>query len=252
MQVAMVLLAIATSGLFSLSVVATRQSVRLQNTLPPSQTISINPNSLGEPAEAAWARKLGVFADLEVDERRIAKMPTPFQAGFDRVVDNSGPNFYSHHAQDSQPWQTQSNVPDSFGNTITRLSADQSHGSFAAYVFSNVPDGEYELLLHVPRSPDFGVAVRHRVYFAGSFADTIDVDQTVDTRDTEIDGLYWQRLGVYHVRGSMIAVQVIDTPGSGPTIVCDAVRLRSRRSFDIVAPPIQSSDGSVSVTVELN
>ena len=63
-QVAMVLLSIGIGGLYSLSVIQTRQSVALERMLPADEIASINPVADANPSVAAWAQKLGAYADM--------------------------------------------------------------------------------------------------------------------------------------------------------------------------------------------
>ena len=252
-QVAMVLLSMGIGGLYSLSVVQTRQTTRLEQMLPAGEIASINPVSAGSAGESAWAKKLGVYADIDSDAVVAPEMLYPLNRGYVRIVDNEhGWSFWTHEGPGSQPWDSYGGYPGDNQYDVEELPTLNSFGSFAEFTIHGVQPGDYEVLLYCPRQPTFGTAVPHQIYDGGTLVDTVAVDQTVAEDDFQYGGLWWQRLGAYTFHQSSLRVRVLDTPVTGDRIIADAIMLRCRRSLSVVSPVAETADGGVTVTVELN
>ncbi|MEL6105934.1 MAG: hypothetical protein AAFU85_07855 [Planctomycetota bacterium] len=251
-QVAMVLLSVGMMGLFSLSVVHTKQAARLRQVLPPDQVASINPAVSGSEQETAWARKLGAIAEIEADAVAPRTLLYPLNLGFQVVADDEdGPSvFQRYDAPGGFPWFSYASLPD-YNMDLSLLYLTGAHGSYAEWTVSLAP-GEYEVLVFCPRNSFFGNAVPYEIYDGATQVDTVIVDQQTEEQDFSYNGKWWQRLGVYTFHQPTARVRILDTPVTGLYNCADAVMFRCRRSFDLVTEVSETGAGGAQVTVELN
>ncbi|QEG01796.1 hypothetical protein Mal15_58770 [Stieleria maiorica] len=256
-QVAMVLLSIGISGLYSLSVVQSRQTAQLQQMLPADQIASINPVTAGSPAEAAWAKKFGVYADIVPDAVAAPSPIYPLNSGYQAIRDNEDSSgFTTHAATGGDDWEEYGGHPGDNESTVHEIQTTAAYGSYALFSFYSVPPGDYELFTYVPEKKssyagEFGSAVPHHVYCDG-LVGTVHVDQRSLKHDLERSGRWWESLGTYTFTHSTVHVLIYDTPVSGDWLIADAVMLRCRRSVEIVTPALATPDGGATVTVELD
>ncbi|MCA9138711.1 MAG: hypothetical protein KDB00_18195 [Planctomycetales bacterium] len=252
-QVAMVLLSIGISGLYSISVVQTRQTARLQEMLPSDEVASINPVSTTNPAEAAWAKKLGVYADIQTDSVAAPVTTYPLNTGFVKIVDNEDTgDYWTHRGWGAPDWFQYTGSLEKYEDSISVLQTSGSHGSFAEFIARNIPPGEYEVLLFCARISPCGSAVPHQIYDGPQLIDTVSVNQRVADNDFYYDSHWWQRLGVYTFHNSEIRVRMLDSPDTGDYVIADAIMIRCRRSFSVTSPVEATTSGGATVTVDLN
>lgn len=251
-QVAMVLLSVGMMGLFSLSVVHTKQAARLREVLPPNEVASINPAVSGSPQETAWARKLGAIAEIEADAVAPRTSLYPLHLGFQVVADDEdGPAVFERYtAPGGHPWFSYGSLPD-YNMDLSLLYLIGVTGSYAEWTISLAP-GEYEVLMFCPRDSIFGDAVPYEIYDGATRIDTVIVDQRTEEQDVSYNGKWWQRLGVYTFHQPTARVRVLGTSSNGLFLCADAVMLRCRRSFGLVTEVSETSAGGAQVTVELN
>ena len=250
-QVAMVLLSIGMMGLYSISVVHTKQSVRLRNVLPPDQVASINPMVAGNPQETAWLKKLGAVAAIESDAVATTTTLYPLNLGFEQTVDDEdGPSAFQIHTAPGAIWFEYGGLPN-HNESLHLLYSGSTIGSYAEYTIAITP-GEYEVLMFVPRHSLFGDSVPYEIYDGNTLVDTVFVDQHTPSVDHFQWGKWWERLGVYTFNDPTLRVRVLDTSPSGIYLVTDAVMVRCRRSFDLLTDVMETEDGGARVTVEMN
>ena len=251
-QVAMVVLSVGMMGLFSLSVVHTKQSARLREVLPPTEIASINPVAVGTPQETAWAKKLGAIAEIESDAVGAQTPLYPLNFGYQQIVDDEdgASVFERHRAPGSFDWFDYGSLPD-YNMEISLLYTPAAYGSYAEHTIALAP-GEYEILMFVPRHNLFGDAVPYEIYDGTTLIDTVIVNQRSYQQDHYFNGKWWERLGVYTFHQPTARVRVLDTPNTGYYLVADAVMVRCRRSFDLVTEVSETASGGAQVTVELN
>lgn len=256
-QVAMVLLSIGISGLYSISVVQTRQTARLQQMLPSDQIASINPVSAADPAQAAWAKKFGVYAEIQTDVLAAPVPIYPLNHGFQQIIDNEDAvGFITYQAPGADDWEEYGGHYGDHDMNVAEISTVSSYGSYAYFEFRNVPPGEYEVFTTFPTkrssySGEFGSAVPHYI-IGGSTYEVVPVDQRTVEQDVEHDGHWWERLGKFTFDSNTVYVVVYDSPRTGDWLIADAVMLRSRRSFEVVTAVSPTADGGATVTVELD
>ncbi|MEO1525346.1 MAG: hypothetical protein AAFX06_07910 [Planctomycetota bacterium] len=250
-QVAMVVLSVGMMGLFSLSVVHTKQSARLRAVLPPDEIASINPIVVGTPQETAWAKKLGAVAEIEMNAVATQTPIYPLNVGFQSIVDDEdGSAAFERNTGAGGFWFNYESFTD-YGSRVSLLYLPDSTGAYAEYTIA-VPPGEYEVLTCIPRHPLFGSAVPYQVFDGTSLIDTVNVNQQTSQNDFYHGGLWWESLGVYTFHTNTVRVRIVDAPISGTFLVADAMMVRCRRSFDLVSDVTETSSGGAQVTVELN
>lgn len=253
----MVLMAIGVSGLYSLSVIQTRQSTRLEQLLPANELTSINPVSGSSTQEAAWAKKLGVYAEIASNAVDPPVTPQPLNHGFMQIIDNEdSTGFVTYQELGGDDWEEYGGHPGDNELNVAEIETLASYGSYALFYFTNVPPGDYELYTYVPTKNgaypgEFGSAVPHQIYCGGYLA-TVNVDQRSIEQDLEYNGKWWEQLGVFTCTAGTVYIVIRDAPVTGRWLVADAMLLRSRRSFEIITPVSTTSADGASVTVELN
>lgn len=252
-QVAMVLLAIGISGLYSLSVIQTRQTAKLSALLPADEVASINPVQLADSREAGWAKKLGVYGTIESDSVTAPTVKYPLNEGFEVIVDNEyEDSFTVYRASGSKEWKEHGGWSGDYESNVARLDTDEAYGSYCMFTVTDIPPGDYEVLLFLPRDHSLGTAVPHYLLDGATLIDTLWVDQQTEVEDHEHAGRWWQRLGVYTLHNGTLRVVISDTPVSGDRIAADAIMVRCRRSFDVITAVQRTDQGGAEVTVELN
>ncbi|PAY15410.1 hypothetical protein CKO51_32015 [Rhodopirellula sp. SM50] len=256
-QVAMVLLSIGISGLYSLSVIQSRQTARLEQMLPADEIASINPVTGGSPSEAAWMKKFGVYADIATDAVAAPVPNYPLNEGFLQIRDNEDSSgFYTYRGYGGDDWEEYGGHPGDFRSTVHEIQTPTSVGSYALFSFYGVPPGDYEVFTFVPEKKknypgQFGSAVPHYVYNSG-WIGPVYVDQRAIEHDLDYAGKWWERLGVHTFRNSTVHVLLYGWPRSGDWLIADAVMLRCRRSVEVVTPVTTTVAGGATVTVELD
>jgi hypothetical protein len=226
-QVAMILLAIGMSGLYSISVVQTRQTARLTGLLHPDGVLAIN------RVDNAWARKLGVYANIE-DTVTAVNSPYPYQY-YEAVIDEAdGEPFVTHYSDPTdaqpEPWQSENDNKYYRDDGIYKVSHEET-GSWIQFAFTGVPPGEYEVLTTYPAWTNNSEHVTHRIYDGTTYLGPFRVDQTQTPSDLEHDGEDWERFAVVEILSGTIRVRLVDGTGSEPWIIADGVMIRTARSL---------------------
>lgn len=253
-QVAMVLLSIAIGGLYSLSVVHTRQTTRLRQRLPSDEIASLNPVAGASATETAWRKKLGVYASIDSDT--LIPLPTtyPLNLGFAQVVnDSDGARVSTTSEPGRDDWGDYSYSPAYRGDIKAIYGSNANpRSSTAQFSFTGIPPGEYEIAVSSTPWSGFGTHVPHQIYDGGTLIDTVLVDQSIPQNDFIWDSHEWNRLGVYTFQTNQISICILDSRSSGDYVTADAALVRCRRSVQMVSPVSQSPDGGASTVVEIN
>ncbi len=253
-QVAMVLLSIAIGGLYSLSVVHTRQTTRLRQRLPSDEIASLNPVAGASATETAWRKKLGVYASIDSDTLVPLPATYPLNLGFAQVInDSDGAGVSTTSDPDGDDWGDYGYSP-AYGGDIKLLYGSDANptSSTAQFSFTGIPPGEYEVA--IPSTPwsGFRTRVSHEIYDGGTLIDTVLVDQSIPQNDFIWDSHEWNRLGVYTFQTSQISIRILDSRSPGDYVTADAALVRCRRSVQMVAPVSQSLGGGATAVVEIN
>lgn len=242
-QVAMVLLAIGTAGLYSMSVVQTKQTRRLLDVLPAAEVPALNRST--DP----WMRKLGVYAS--VDQVVAPTGIIPAYSYVEQVVDDSdgSPGFtYFKDPGDIYGWVD-------WGHSRARLGNAHYHrsygnvGSYAEFVVTGLPVGEYEVLTHYPEFASLGSSIAHEIEDGTTWRATVNVDQKVATSEVTFGGRDWDRLGVVQINSGTLRVRLLDGPGATNYIIADSILVRSARSFELLSVS-ETVGGGATATLE--
>lgn len=240
-QVAMVLLAIGMAGLYSMSVVQTKQTARLKRILPADEIPAINRSA------DSWAQKLGVYAELEP-----AVVPTdpvlPY-VYFEQVIDNAdGPSSVKTFKDpgDTYGWvnwwyyrafRGRVHYHRSYGNT----------GSYIEFRATGLPVGEYEVLTTYNVFGSLGTAIPHQVFDGRTLRSTVLVDQTEATSEVSYEGRLWDRLAVVQINTGTVRIRLNDGPGCSSYILGDAMLIRSARSLDLISVDETAGGGATAI-----
>ncbi len=239
----MVLLAIGMAGLYSMSVVQTKQTRRLTDVLPPEDVPALNPT--GDP----WMRKLGVYASVEATVTPTSAI-LPY-AYFEQVVDNldGTPSFsFYKDPADTFDWFAWDYYPAYLGNSHYHRS-NGNIGSYAEFTISGLPVGEYEVLTSYPPLTSLGAAIPHEIHDGTTWRTTVNVNQKTMASDVSYNGRDWDRLAVVQINSGTVRVRLTDGPGAMNYILADAILVRSARSFDVVSVA-ETVGGGATATLE--
>ncbi|NND96642.1 MAG: hypothetical protein HKN47_04855 [Pirellulaceae bacterium] len=240
-QVAMVLLAIGMAGLYSMTVVQTRQANLLRETLPAADTAALN------QASTPWQRKLGVYASIE--PTLVPAEPVLPNVYIEEIIDNQDPvpaMRFKKGPTDFWGWY-------SWGYFATFLGSAHYHyslgntGSWAQFRKAGLPPNEYEVFVTYPSFSVSGSAIPHRIYDGSTLRDVVPVDQSSYPSDLYHAGRYWTKLGVYTVNSGVLRVRLKDGPNSASYIMVDALLIRSRRPLDILSVTETANGGAAAV-----
>lgn len=253
-QVAMVLMSIAVGGLYSLSVIHTRQTTLLRQQLPSDAIASLNPATGASETENAWRKKLGVYASIDSDT--LVPLPTtyPLHLGFAQVINGSDSVAVSTTSDpDGYDWVDYT-YSLAYRDDIKLLFffSPTATSSTVQYDFTGIAPGEYEVAVASSPWANFGSTVPHQIYDGGTLIDTVYVDQTIPQNDFTWDSHPWKRLGVYTFHSNQISIRVLDARSTGYFIAADAALVRCRRSVQMVSPVSRSAGGGASTVVEVN
>jgi len=238
-QVAMVLLSIGVAGLYSMSVVQTKQTVRLSNVLSAADQPALNQSA------DAWARKLGVYASVEANTvPRDDPIPYIYT---ERIVDNadSGARFHKD-GDDTYGW-TDWNYSRAYRANARYHYSYGYVGSRSEFRFENLPDGEYEVLTTYPEFSSLGPAIPHQILDDNTLQTTVAVDQRVAPSEVYHDGRWWDRIAVVNIRRGKLKVRQLDGPNSMRYIIADAFMVRTARSFELLSVSKTPDGGATAV-----
>lgn len=219
-QIAMVMMSIGMMGLFSMSVVQSRQVAKLREILPASETTAIN------QADSDWARKLGVYSSLE--DSVVPSAPVE-PSNYDFLIDNvdGAPGFTTfRNPSDMYGWTSWNYSRNYLGNSHYHFSQGQL-GSWAEFTASEMPAREYDVYITYPNLGSLGSAIVHEIFDGTTLIDTVTVNQTMPATGFTHKGHDWRPLGTYHVHSGSLRVRLTDGPGATSFIIADAILVRS-------------------------
>jgi hypothetical protein len=237
----MVMLSIGMAGLYSMSVVQTRQTSRLTQVLPAGQPAALNQAGLD------WARKLGVYASIE--NAVVPSVPVTNSPVVDIIIDNhdTGASFF-RGPTDSYGWTSWDYSPAYLGNAHYHFSVGKSD-SWAQLQAVGLSRDEYEVYVSYSALGSLGPAIPHRVYDGATLLETVPVDQKVAPSDFSHGGRMWRLLGVYPINSGTVRVRMMDGPTSRSYILCDAMLVRTRRPLRLLSLA-ETDGGGVTATLE--
>ena len=242
-QVAMVLLSIGMAGLYSMSVVQTKQTRRLTDVLPPADVPALNRTS--DP----WMRKLGVYASVEASVTSTGVI-LPYSY-FEQVVDNldgaPGYSFYKDPA-DTFDWFAWDLSPAYLGNSHYHRS-NGNIGSYARIHVQRVASRRVRSLDVLSALTSLGAAIPHQIHDGTTWRTTVNVNQKMMASDVSYNGRDWDRLAVVQVNSGTLRVRLTDGTGCENYILADAMLVRSARSFDLVSVA-ETVGGGATATLE--
>lgn len=260
-QVAMVLLSIGIAGLFSMSVVQTRQTSRLERLLPANdgrgtnEIVSINSVVTADDRVTDWAKKLGVYAETTMTGIVERQRSIPLSELPPQIIDNeSSSGLVLYDGGSGSGWVEYVGHTSSYGNSAHQISNADSSGAYAYYLFTSLPEGEYEVCIHVPEKDpsltgEFGETVEYWVFDENGWNQTL-VNQRSIRPDVDYGGRWWQSLGTYYFPSGIGYVFTRDSNYPSDWFIADAVMIRPRRSWQLAGEVTRSANDGASVVVE--
>lgn len=240
-QVAMVLLSIGMAGLYSLSVVQTKQTRQLSDVLPADELPALN------QAGNAWERKLGVYASVDGAVTPVGGI-LPYTYA-EQVIDNAdgSPGVVTYKdPSDVLGWYPWSYSPAYRGNAHYHPSYGRT-GSFVEFKATGLPMGEYEVLTSYPAIASLGASIPHRIYDDTQLRTTVNVNQRISPSEVKYNGRQWDRIAVIQVNSGTVRVRLTDGSGCQSYILADAVLIRSARSFNLLSVAKTAGGGATAI-----
>jgi hypothetical protein len=240
-QVAMVLLSIGMAGLYSMSVVQTKQTRQLRDLLPADELPALN------QAANAWERKLGVYASIDGAVTPVGSI-SPYTYAEQVIDNNDGSAGLVMHKDpaDILGWYPWSYWPAYRGNAHYHPSYGRT-GSYAEFRVTGLPIGEYEVLTSYPAIASLGASIPHRIYDDTQLRATVNVNQRIPPSEVTYDGRQWDRIAVIQVNSGTVRVRLTDGPGCQSYILADAVLIRSARSFNLLSVAKTAGGGATAI-----
>ena len=155
----------------------------------------------------------------------VSKLPVLPQG----IVDNRYPD--PDYVEAGSGWWTNGwHLPDSpgpyYGNYRTHRLGDGS--STATWTLTGVPSGTYEVLTTWTRGTGRATSAPFKVYDGAVLVANqqlaVDVNQRLNPNDAQLDGCWWESLGVCTISSGTVTVQVNDA-GNG-NLAADAIWVR--------------------------
>jgi hypothetical protein len=241
-QVAMVMLAIGVTGLYSMSVVHTKQTARLAELLDEDVTHAFN------PAGQTWEQKLGVFAEIEdelrvrpaVEPRIVTEMVNDSHAGAPDVT-MSDRIWYDLYP-DWQPYSTSQAYSGSAHYSYVWMT-----DAWLEATFEGLPADRYEVFTTYPVYSFSGKAVPHVICDDATVLGEIRVDQSLHPVDLSFDGKQWRRLGVFRCDSGRLRVQLINRLINGSYAIADAFLVRNAATMRVLSVTETTAGGFTAV-----
>jgi hypothetical protein len=231
-QVALVLFAVALSGVVPLAVVSSRQTRALAERFPADQTHYV------VPPENSWAAKIGAPAE-------IRQSPAPPQLPVVERIDN-GATGYGEIDIGVADWET---IVDgaAFGSSYRRNNGGHI-GDAAVWSFAGLRPGVYEVLVTYPASAAMASDAPYRISDDTVEVGLVRVNQQIAPSGPVLEGHQWQSLGQFVIQSGVLRVNLADDATG--LIAADAVRIVPIRN-DLEIVSLTASPSTESMTAEV-
>ncbi|KAA1262189.1 hypothetical protein LF1_47510 [Rubripirellula obstinata] len=245
-QVAMVMLAIATAGLYSVSVIQTKQSARLSGRV--FAEFADADAAINAPTNE-WARKLGAIATVdEVASPANAIDPDNY---FVSITDNlwGGATIPFRAPSDFYTWYHWHYFACYGGTAFYHPEfSTVGAGSYCEQRITGIPSGNYEVLITYPYLSSLGTGIPYEIYDGATLVDTVIVNQTLPCDDTQLDGHDWERIAVMPINSGTLRIRMLDGPNGDRFIIADAIAVRTRK-FELTSVNPTAGGGATAVVV---
>ena len=245
-QVAMVMLAIATSGLYSVSVIQTKQSARLTGRV--FEEFADAEAAINAPA-SPWARKLGVMAT--VDEVVSPAIAIDADSYFVSITDNEDSTlttkFTAPADGDDDSW-IDWKYTHCYGGTAFyhEENSNPGAGSYCDQEINGIPAGNYEVLITYPNLYSLGRRIAYEIYDGTTLVKTVYINQWLACNDTQLDGHGWERIAVMPITSGKLKIRIKDGPYAQNFVIVDAIAVRTRK-FELTSVNATVSGGATAV-----
>jgi len=206
LEVALVLLGIALSGVMPLVVIQSKQLKRLEGRFQRG-----TPYHLVPPANV-WAAKLGAAASMSTE---LPASPSPAVT----VIDDGDPGYTETGAW----WHT--NLRGNAYHGDQRCNHTQGYVATATWEFTSVEPGWYQVFVTWSQQTNQAVDVPYTVYDGEIEKGAATVNQSVAPAGSNFDGLPWQSLGTFLVTSNVVRVTVTHGAGQQLPVKADAARI---------------------------
>lgn len=239
----MALMSLGAAGLYSISVVQTRQTSRVANILPANEVAALNRTV--DP----WERKLGVYAEIEAAV--VPDAPAQPDVAVESIVDDTDFSSISHHQgpADAYGWTSWSHTS-AYNNSGYYHRSTGNLGSYFEFNLTGLTPGEYEVYTTYPTFSVLGTAIIHEIRDGGTVVATKSVDQTTTPSHLDHAGRMWEKLGFVQIDSGTLSVRIQDGPGGVDYVLADAILVRSRRSLEVVSIA-ETAGGGVTATLQV-
>lgn len=249
LQVAMIVLGVAVSGLCPLVVMQARlvRKLETQAVGPDNPQVirgvrmldgaafsgqglaAAPPTTVLQPQPDAWVRRLGVPASFAVNAPAQPFTALPVQT----TLDDSNPGF------SASGWSTAADASANNGG-YRKLAADSPNGP-ATWTFTGLVPGRYRVMASWVANAQNSRGATYSFTDGGGDAVAVPVDQTTVPGGSPP---YWTELGVYYLDATF---QVSLAGSISGSVVADGIQLipaGARNSVTITTPAATTSDGA--------
>jgi prepilin-type N-terminal cleavage/methylation domain-containing protein len=221
--VALVVFAIALSGLYPLLMMQSRQLRHLEARFSAGTTYYLVPST------SAWARKLGASAQVSTVDPG-PKPPPPVT-----LIDNAD----SGYAENGTVWSGSTN-PQAYAGGFRKCPAGTGANA-ASWTFAGLQPGWYEIHITWVGAGNNATNAPFTVYDGVRNLGTVLTDQTQKPTGTTFQGSPWTKLGLFSVQGTAIQLQVTDKANG--VVSADAARIVAVRNPVVINAVNRSMTG---------
>ena len=205
LQVALVVFAVALSGLYPLVVMQSKQAKKIDSWLSPKSTGYLVPSS------DDWARKLGAVASMRTTD------PGARPAAPVLLIDNGG----SGYTESGTGWGADTQK-DAYQGTL-RWHASGIGDNAATWQFTSIPVGWYDVQVTWLESGNRASNAPYQVYDASKLRGTYLVDQTQPPSGPLFGDRPWQSLATLSLCSG--TAKVILSDAADGRVIADGMRL---------------------------
>ncbi len=235
------MLAVGMAGLYSMTVVQTRQANQLREMLPAGDVAALN------QASTPWQRKLGVYASIE--NTVVPSDPVLSNAAVEILIDDQNPapafSFFQDPA-DTSSWISWTSS-DSYSGEAHYHTSNGNTGSWCQFHADSIPPGDYEIFTTYPVLSSLGSEIPHSILDGTTLVGSVNVNQRTAPTDLSHDGSMFESLGVFTINSGSVTVRLLDGPGGQSYVIGDAVLIRSRRSLQVISVNPNDNGGASAV-----
>ena len=210
LQVALVVFAVALSGLYPLVVMQSKHAKKIDSWFSSKSTYYLVPSS------DEWARKLGAVASMQTQDPGV-KPPAPVL-----LIDNGETGY----VESGTGWGAETQKQ-AYKETL-RWNSAGTGGNTASWQFTSISAGWYDVQVTWLESGNRASNAPYQVYDASKLRGTFLIDQTKAPTGAVLGDRPWQSLATVSISSGSVSVILSDNADG--RVIADGVRLIAVRN----------------------